>query len=181
MYHRILQYTKTIDTFEKYFDNYDHKIIKRIFDTFNFYKIYKIINEIDNNFIPNKNFFLIPLENLNHELSKVINEIFFLKNIEKKLNNVQKLNYSKKKENYYIRNYDWACFFLKYDPYHKFVPYSIQKILKNVKIFNSIFFLNKVKSSLDPKKELFIDNIYKKDLQIIEKIFNIDLKKYNYY
>ena len=43
MYHRIIQHTKYINTFDSYFKNYHNEIIKRIFDTFNFFKVEKKI------------------------------------------------------------------------------------------------------------------------------------------
>jgi len=181
MYHRIIQHTKYIDTFDSYFKNYHNKIIKRIFDTFNFNEIFKKIIKLNNNFIPNKNIFIIPLENINEKLSQLMIHKLNLNSTKLNSYNLQVLNSSKKIKNSYIRNYDWSCFFLKYDPYHKIVPYKVQKFLKNTRLPNKIFFFKNILSKLDNDKIKFINNLYKNDLIEIEKKFHLNLKNYNYY
>ena len=67
MYHRIIQYDIELDNFEKYILFFKkNKVVNDIFNTFNFNKIIKQIQQLDQGFKINENLHILKLENLDN-------------------------------------------------------------------------------------------------------------------
>ena len=179
MYHRFLQYDKSLNSFEKYILSFPaNQTALHIFEMFNFNKIVNQIQEIDQKFIINKNFKILKLENINDFKEYFLNfcDIIDLKNFCENLD-ISKKHVTKKNNLIYIRNYDFSCFFAKNDPKNKF-NFAIKKKLKHSRALNFILNFYKIRSTLTKGLSEKIDKYYYEDLIELEKKTNLNLKIY---
>ena len=179
MYHRLLQYDNELDNFEKYILSVKkNKIVNDIFNTFNFNKIVKQIQQLDQGFKINENLHILKLENLDNfkkYLFKFCEDLDLKKNYD--YLRIQKEHITKKKSEIYIRNFDVISFFFKYDPKNR-INYSIKKRLKSSVILNFLLGLYKIKNRYDNFTTDIVNDYYKEDLKELEFTTKLNLRKY---
>ena len=91
-------------------------------------------------------------------------------------------NTTTKSEKYYYRKYDWNIFFSKFNFFYKIIPNKIIRIIKSSKFFNLIWFFKKSIIVKYEEEDLFIvNNLYSEKLKNLEKSYDLELKKNNYY
>jgi len=188
-YHRIVSYDKKLDKFDKFLNeesfqnNFFSKMIIEIFD---FKNISLFLNSL-NVYKTQKNVSFFLLEELKNDIisfSKKLSSFLEINLTEtvSLITNKTAINVTSKNKDFYYRKYDWNIFFSKYNFFYKFLPTKLIRYVKNKDFLNFCwFFKPMIIVQLNDKQKKIIESIYLKNLQDIEKDFNLNLKNNNYY
>lgn len=188
-YHRLVSYDKKLEKFQnflKHIELDENIYTKKILQIFDYYKIIKHIDslKLENPKSEIGIFLLENLKNNNKNFSKKLSDFLGIDYEEtyQLLKKASPLNTTTKAEKYYYRKYDWNIFFSKFNFFYKIIPNKIIRIIKSSKFFNLIWFFKKSIIVKYEEEDLFIvNNLYSEKLKNLEKSYDLELKKNNYY